>query len=91
MGCIDEVGEELSAVLEDVVWRGTGFNDDDNVDELPDELVDEVGGGGGGWLLATGVGGDDPFSIGGLGRDEEGGGCLDEYVDRRWCCTAPAW
>ena len=79
MGCIKEVGEGLSGLLEDVVWRGAGFNDDDNVDELPDELMDDVGEGRGGWLIAA------------FNTDEEGWGrFLDECVDRRRCCTAPA-
>ena len=33
------------------VWIGS--NDDDNVDELPDELMSDVGEGRGGWLIAA--------------------------------------
>ena len=45
--------EGLSGLLEDMVWRGAGSNDDDNVDELPDELMSDVGEGRGGWLIAA--------------------------------------
>ena len=45
--------EGLSGLLEDMVWRGAGSNDDDNVDELPDELMSDVGEGRRGWLIAA--------------------------------------
>ena len=48
VGFIDEMGEELIDVIEDVVGRGVGFNDDDNEGERPDEFMDEVCGGEGG-------------------------------------------
>ena len=79
MVCIEEVCDGLSCLLEDVVWKEAGFNDDDNVGELPDELIDDVDEGRGGWLKSA------------FNMDEEGWErFLDECVDRRQCCTAPA-
>ena len=79
MVLIEEMGEGLSCLMEDVVWEEAGFNNDDDVGELPDELMDDVGEGRGGWLIAA------------FNTDEEGWGrFLDECVDRRQCCTALA-
>ena len=72
------MGEGLSCLTEGVVWEEAGFNNDDDVDELPDELMDDVGGRRGGRLKSA------------FNTDEEGWErFLSEFVDRRPCCTSP--
>ena len=75
---IEEMGEGLSCLMEDVVWEEAGFNNDDDVGELPDELMDDVGEGRGGRLMSA------------FNTDEEGWErFLNEFVDRRPYCTSP--
>ena len=79
MVVIEEMVEGLSCLMEGVVWEEAGFNNDDDVGELPDELMDDVGGGRGGRLKSA------------FNMDEEGWErFLNECVDRRQCCTVPA-
>ena len=46
LGVTDDSSEELLLVIEEVAGGGVGFNGDNNEGEHPDELMDEVGGGG---------------------------------------------
>ena len=47
------MGEGFSGSLEDIDSKGAGLSDDEDVGELPDELMSDVGEGMGGRLMAA--------------------------------------